>query len=237
MVLRLFTGAVATLLGMLLSAPIAQFVLGQPDLTGYLQLAFATLLALSVSSYPGTVLVALGRFGRLSIGSVLNAAITLAGILLLLGAGKLDLSGLIAWNVVLPVVSTLPAWFLLPAGWTNFRFWWPRGHPDFGFRPRPRANPKSQRPPSIHALRPDRLLQVEQMESVAPASSGGAVVDGETTRVNWIETWGFSCLCVNHATFCNTWAFSCLAVAGGCTSLAMGRCHARNAVTQDSVGA
>ncbi|MFL5732748.1 MAG: oligosaccharide flippase family protein [Chloroflexia bacterium] len=121
MALRLLTGSLAALLGILLAAPIALFVLGQPDLTPYLQLGFATLFALSISSYPGTVLVALRLFGRLSITSVLNAAITLAGILLLLGTGHLTLTGLIAWNVLLPLASTLPAWFFLPTGWLPWR--------------------------------------------------------------------------------------------------------------------
>ncbi len=115
--LRLCTGAGVALLGAILSAPIANLLLGQPDLTPYVQLAFAMLIALSISSYPGTVLIGLGRFGRLGIAAALNAAITLAGILLLLTVGQLNLAGLIAWNVILPIISTLPAWLLLPAGW------------------------------------------------------------------------------------------------------------------------
>lgn len=118
--LRLGSGALVGSVGMLLAAPLAG-VLGQANLTPYLQLAFGTLFSLGFSSYPGTVLVALGRFGRLGTAGVVNAAITLAGILALLALGRLDLGTLIAWNVILPVVSTLPAWGFLPAGWLPWR--------------------------------------------------------------------------------------------------------------------
>jgi O-antigen/teichoic acid export membrane protein len=121
LLLRLLTGTVVAVAGIVLAAPIARGVLGYPALTPYLQLAFATLISLGLSSYPGTVLVALARFGRTGVAGVLNAAITLAGILALLLLGRLDLGTLIAWNVVLPVVSTLPAWALLPAAWLPWR--------------------------------------------------------------------------------------------------------------------
>ncbi len=119
--LRLATGAGVALLGIALAGPLAEGLLGYPDLTPYLQLSFGTLFSLSISSYPGTVLVALGRFGRLGVAGVINAAITLAGILALLLIGRLDLGTLIAWNVILPVVSTLPAWGVLPAAWQPWR--------------------------------------------------------------------------------------------------------------------
>lgn len=115
--LRLLSGLVVSSAGVLLAAPLAGRLLLQPDLVPYLQLAFVTLFSLSISSYPGTLLVALGSFGRLGVASVLNAAITVAGIALLLLVGRLNLSTLVAWNVVLPLVSTLPAWFLLPRQW------------------------------------------------------------------------------------------------------------------------
>ena len=118
--LRFGSGALVGSLGLLLAAPLAG-VLGQAGLTPYLQLAFGTLFSLGLSSYPGTILVGLGRFGRLGTAGVVNAAITLAGILLLLALGQLDLGTLIAWNVILPVVSTLPAWLLLPPGWLPWR--------------------------------------------------------------------------------------------------------------------
>jgi PST family polysaccharide transporter len=123
--MRLLAGTLTALLGVLLSAPIAHFILGTSEaeagMTPYLQIAFATLIGLAISSYPGTVLVALRRFGRLSVAAVLNAAITLAGILLLLAVGKLDLTTLIAWNVALPLVSTVPAWLMLPVRWRPLR--------------------------------------------------------------------------------------------------------------------
>jgi O-antigen/teichoic acid export membrane protein len=119
--LRLLTGATIALLGATLSEPIAALALGHAELTPYLQLAFLTLVGLSVSSYPGTVLVALAQFGRYSLAGVLNATITLSGIFLLLIAGRLDLQSLIVWNVVLPVLSTLPAWLLLPKEWLPWR--------------------------------------------------------------------------------------------------------------------
>jgi O-antigen/teichoic acid export membrane protein len=121
LLLRLLTGAATSLAGLLLSEVIAGAVLGHADLTPYLQLAFFTLFGLAISSYPGTVLVGLARFGRVGLAGVLNAAITVAGILLLLAAGRLDLTTLVAWNVVLPVVSTLPAWLMLPSNWLPWR--------------------------------------------------------------------------------------------------------------------
>jgi O-antigen/teichoic acid export membrane protein len=121
LLLRLAGGTIVAGVTILLAAPLARDVLGYPALTPYLQLAFATLISLGISSYPGTVLVGLARFGRTGVAGVLNAAITLAGILALLWLGRLDLGTLIAWNVVLPVVSTLPAWLLLPAAWLPWR--------------------------------------------------------------------------------------------------------------------
>ncbi len=119
--LRLVSGALIAALGVILSAPIAVYILGYPDLTPYLQLAFFTIAALSVSSYPGTVLVGLSRFGRLGVAGVLNALITLAGIAALFIAGRLNIGTLVAWNVALPLVSTLPAWLMLPRGWLPWR--------------------------------------------------------------------------------------------------------------------
>jgi len=120
-VLRLASGAVVVTLGLLLSEPIAIYILGYPDLTPYLQLSFLTIAALSVSSYPSTVLVGLTRFGSLGVAGVLNALITLAGIAALFITGRLSLGTLIAWNVALPLVSTLPAWLMLPKGWLPWR--------------------------------------------------------------------------------------------------------------------
>lgn len=120
--MRLVTGAAVMLAGVLLSAPIAGYVLGHADLAPYLQLAFATLFSLSISSYPSTVLIGLSQFGRLGLAGVLNAAITVSGILVLFLAGQLNLATLVAWNVVLPLASTLPSWFMLPAEWLPWRF-------------------------------------------------------------------------------------------------------------------
>ena len=119
--LRALTGTLTALLVFLLSEPVARGVLGQPNLTPYLQAGSLTLVALAISSYPSTLLIALGQFGRLGIAGVLNASITLAGILLLLAGGSLNLTSLVLWNVALPLVSTLPAWFLLPARWLPWR--------------------------------------------------------------------------------------------------------------------
>jgi O-antigen/teichoic acid export membrane protein len=121
LVLRVLTGAFVATLGLLVSEPLARVALGQPELTPYLQLSFVTLFSLSVSSYPGTILVGLADFKRLGFVGVLNAAITVSGILALFAAGTLSLSTLIAWNVVLPLASTLPAWFVLPAEWLPWR--------------------------------------------------------------------------------------------------------------------
>src|SRR5207249_3060080 len=122
--LRLFTGAAVGLAGLLLSLPIAGWALGQPDLVPYMQLAFLTLVSLSLSSYPSTVLLGLARFVQLGVAGVLNAAITVAGILLLFAAGRLNLATLVAWNVVLPLISTLPYWPMLPARWLPWRLKW-----------------------------------------------------------------------------------------------------------------
>lgn len=120
-VLRLLSGALVSLLGFMLSGMLAANLLARPELTPYIQLAFATLVALGFSSYPGTVLTALAQFGRLGLAGVLNAVITVSGILVLFLVGRLDLGTLIAWNVVLPVLSTLPAWWLLPGEWLPWR--------------------------------------------------------------------------------------------------------------------
>src|SRR5688500_11573389 len=120
-ILRLLSGALVAALGWLVSGPIAAYILGYPDLTPYLQLSFLTVAALSVSSYPTTVLVGLSRFGKLGAAGVLNALITLTGIAILFLAGRLSLDTLIAWNVALPLVSTLPAWVMLPRGWLPWR--------------------------------------------------------------------------------------------------------------------
>ncbi|MDQ3930268.1 MAG: oligosaccharide flippase family protein, partial [Chloroflexota bacterium] len=121
LLMRVGSGAIMTLVGIALAEPLARLALGYAELTPYLQLSFVTLLGLSISSYPGTILVGLARFGRLGVAGVLNAAITLAGIFLLLVSGELNLGTLIAWNVVLPVVSTIPAWLLLPGDWLPWR--------------------------------------------------------------------------------------------------------------------
>ncbi|HUP28357.1 MAG TPA: oligosaccharide flippase family protein [Chloroflexia bacterium] len=120
-VLRVLTGSATSGLLFMLARPIAGGILDKPDLTPYLQLGSLTLVALAVSSYPGMLLVAIGSFGRLGVAGVLNAAITLAGILLLLAAGSLNLTSLVLWNVALPLVSTLPAWLLLPREWLPWR--------------------------------------------------------------------------------------------------------------------
>ncbi|MDQ3929047.1 MAG: oligosaccharide flippase family protein, partial [Chloroflexota bacterium] len=121
MALRPISAGIVTLLGLLLSAPIAALLLGRADITPYLQLAFLTLLSLSVSGYPGTILLALGKFGSLGLAGVLNAAITAGGIVLLLMLGQLDLGTLVGWNVILPLVSSIPAWLLLPRQWLPWR--------------------------------------------------------------------------------------------------------------------
>lgn len=121
LLLRPLIGVVVTVLGLLLAAPVSASVLGHPELTPYLQIAFLTLLSLSISSYPGTVLLGLGIFGRLGLAGVLNAAITVGGILLLLLAGQLDLGTLVAWNVVVPLASSIPTWILLPRKWLPWR--------------------------------------------------------------------------------------------------------------------
>lgn len=119
--LRLITGAAFALLVFALAEPIALGVLDQAALVPYIQLGAFTLLALGISSYPGTVLVGIGQFGLLGLAGVLNAAITLAGIMALLATNSLSLGGLVLWNVVLPVASTLPAWFFIPRAWLPWR--------------------------------------------------------------------------------------------------------------------
>ncbi len=120
--LRLLTGGLVAVLGIAASWPLA-WLLGYPDLTPYMQLAFLTLFGLSLSSYPGTVLVGLERFRQFSVAGILNAVITVLGILVLFFSGKLSLGTLIAWNVVLPLVSSIPAWFFVPAEWLPWRVW------------------------------------------------------------------------------------------------------------------
>lgn len=115
--LRVFSGTIVSLLGILLSLPIAEWALGQVSLTPYLQTGFLILIFLSLSSYPGTVLTGLARFDLIGVAGVLNAVITVGGIVLLFAAGSLNLGALVLWNVVVPLVSTLPAWFFLPRMW------------------------------------------------------------------------------------------------------------------------
>ncbi|HVG00986.1 MAG TPA: oligosaccharide flippase family protein [Chloroflexia bacterium] len=121
LVLRPLSGAIVTLLGLLFSAPLADVLLGHAEIAPYLQLAFLTLLGLSISSYPGTVLLGLGLFGRLGTAAMFNAAITVGGILALWLAGRLDLGTLVAWNVLVPLASSVPAWLLLPREWLPWR--------------------------------------------------------------------------------------------------------------------
>lgn len=115
--LRVLSGTLVGAVGFLCSGLLASWLLGRPDLTPYLQLAFAILISLGISSYPGTVLTGLSHFGRLGLSGVLNAMITLSGIGVLFLVGRLDLPSLIAWNVILPVLSTLPSWWFLPDAW------------------------------------------------------------------------------------------------------------------------
>ncbi|MEP6775299.1 MAG: oligosaccharide flippase family protein [Chloroflexota bacterium] len=120
--LRVLTGVSVALLGIPLSWPLA-WALGYPDLVPYLQLAFLTLFSLSLSSYPGTILVGLSKFKEFSVAGILNAVITVAGILVLFFTGTLSLGTLIAWNVVLPLASSVPAWLLMQRDWLPWRIW------------------------------------------------------------------------------------------------------------------
>jgi len=120
--LRFLSGVSVALLGIPLSWPLAG-ALGYPDLVPYMQLSFLTLVSLSLSSYPGTILVGLEKFKRFGIAGVLNALITVSGILLLFIAGVLNLGTLIAWNVILPLVSSIPVWLLMPRDWLPWRLW------------------------------------------------------------------------------------------------------------------
>jgi O-antigen/teichoic acid export membrane protein len=117
---RLLAGSLGGAAGVLLAWPLAH-LLGYPEMTPLLQLASCTLFALAISSYPTTILVALERFDRLGASGVANAVITLTGIAALFVAGQLNLFTLILWNVVLPLLSTLPAWFVLPRAWLPWR--------------------------------------------------------------------------------------------------------------------
>ena len=59
--LRIASGVSVAVLGFFLSWPLA-WALGYPDMVPYLQLAFLTLVSLSISSYPSTILVGLAKF-------------------------------------------------------------------------------------------------------------------------------------------------------------------------------
>jgi len=118
--LRIASGVSVAVLGFFLSWPLA-WALGYPDMVPYLQLAFLTLVSLSISSYPSTILVGLAKFRESGVAGILNAIITLAGIVLLFVTGVLSLATLIGWNVILPLASTFPAWFLIPREWLPWR--------------------------------------------------------------------------------------------------------------------
>lgn len=120
--LRVISGVSVAILGIPLSWPLA-WLLGYPDLVPYLQLSFLTLISLSLSSYPNTILIGLAHFRPLGIAGVLNAVITVAGILILFFTGVLSLGTLIAWNVILPLVSSLPSWLVTPREWLPWRLW------------------------------------------------------------------------------------------------------------------
>jgi O-antigen/teichoic acid export membrane protein len=120
--LRVLSGSTMAIAGILMSGPLA-WLLGYPELVPYLQWGFLTLFSLSLSSYPNTVLVALARFRQLGITGILNAVITVAGILALYFSGVLTLGTLVAWNVVLPLVSSIPAWLAVPHEWRPWRLW------------------------------------------------------------------------------------------------------------------
>jgi O-antigen/teichoic acid export membrane protein len=117
---RLLAGSLGGVAGVLLAWPLA-LLLGYSEMTPLLQLASCTLFALAISSYPTTILVALERFDLLGAAGVANAVITLAGIVALFVAGQLNLFTLLLWNVVLPLLSTLPAWLMLPRAWLPWR--------------------------------------------------------------------------------------------------------------------
>ena len=80
--LRVLTGVSVALLGIPLSWPLA-WALGYPELVPYLQLAFLTLFSLSLSSYPGTILVGLSKFKEFGVAGVLG---------MLLGSGAVALA-------------------------------------------------------------------------------------------------------------------------------------------------
>ncbi|MEO8284888.1 MAG: oligosaccharide flippase family protein [Chloroflexota bacterium] len=119
--LRLLSGLIVTGAGVCLALPLSMFVIGSADLTPYLQVGFIILLGLSISSYPGTVLTGLARFDLIGLAGLLNALITVGGIVLLFISGNLNLGSLVLWNVALPVASTIPAWLFLPREWLPWR--------------------------------------------------------------------------------------------------------------------
>ena len=119
--LRATTALAMTLIGLLLAEPLAAGLLGQPARSPLIALGMFTLPSLWLSSYPGTVMSGLAMFRKLALAGLLNAAITVGGIVVLAWAGALNLTTLVGWNVVLPVLSSLPAWVLLPAHWRPWR--------------------------------------------------------------------------------------------------------------------
>jgi O-antigen/teichoic acid export membrane protein len=119
--LRAVAAFAMTLVGLLLAEPVASGVLGQPGLAPLIALGMFTLPSLWLSSYPGTIMSGLAMFPTLAVAGLLNAAITVGGIVLLAWLGALNLTTLVGWNVVLPLLSSLPAWVLLPAHWRPWR--------------------------------------------------------------------------------------------------------------------
>jgi O-antigen/teichoic acid export membrane protein len=119
--IRAVTALVLCATGIAAAAPVASTILGQPALQPYISQGSVSLLALWFSGYPGAILSGLSMFPKLAFAGLVNALITVSGVVVLAAVSSLDLGTLVLWNVFLPILSSLPAWVLLPAPWRPWK--------------------------------------------------------------------------------------------------------------------
>lgn len=115
--LGLAGNALAALGGVALAGPIAQALLGRPDLEPYLRLAFLGLVPAAISGYVAVVIQSMQEFGRLARLQIVSSAGYLAGVLLLATFGQLSVASIVLLGAVTPLLAVAYGARRLPAGW------------------------------------------------------------------------------------------------------------------------
>lgn len=114
--LALLANIVAATAGIIFAEPIARLILNRPDAAPYVRIALLGLLPAAGSGFVTTLLQASRRFGALSILHIVTAFSYLIGILALAAAGRLDVTAVVPWGVINPLVTFVVGLRLLPAG-------------------------------------------------------------------------------------------------------------------------